>query len=450
MPSKETKILLANLRLFVWRGETKLAGGLARRLAVNRCARKGDVTVEMYLSFIGRILLEDKYPEGAKYFRSLQHTLTSKIKDAKANVFVQYAVAASRLKSSQMAFQYAFVAMRKNSCGQPNIDEAVERAILYKSKKDKVEIADKCDINNFPLSHFTFSNDWVLKMAWSVMTDSLKTPATPVPTVRVGVYKPVANDALPIPFNQKRKRASTLYQNEVAGFMEQMELYIHDYGDSGYGDPVPLLATMRTEERLQRSLPVAHGGVPVTLVKKRRGGWEVEMDGKMWFMSHPKMQTDRSLEKIKTFYHGKTGHEAFDVRRAGMEAIKYRKQVYFMQEIVKGSCLTGFRVRESPYVALPVLKVLVYRHSRRLCTCCKDILLTADGAISVNETRLKHLLKHPNVWRKLFESPARATGVIEALRPAVLSQAFKDFMTEVGMTELHGRLVESINNAQAL
>lgn len=438
--------LFFNLRLYVWKGDTKLAGGTARRLA------KGDmVSVDGYLRFVGRILLEDKYPEGKTYFRSLQHTLTAKVRDTKENIFVQYAVAASRLKSSQLAFQYAFVAMRKGTCGKAIIDEAVDEAVVAKTAKDKIEIAQRGNEKDLALGHLTFSDDFVLKTTWGVLLDQpLVLPATAVPEVRLGCYKPVEDSALAYAAKRKRPNASVLYQNETLGFMEQMELYIHDHGEAHYGDIVPLLVTLRREERIQRSLPVAHGNLPVTLLKKCRGGWEVSMGDKTWAMSHPKILTPHSLEKLRQFYYDNTDYGVYDVRRAALEAIKFKNQVYFMQEIVQGDPLSGPRLLQKPYAALPVLKILVYRHARQLVTQKKDILLTADGAVSVNETRRKHLVRHPNVWKKMFNLPSRASGVIEALRPAVLSQAFKDHMVKLGQADLHGRLVESISSAEAL
>lgn len=450
-------VLYTNLRLFVRKNDCKRAGQTAASIA--QCER---VTIVQYLKFVGKLLMEDKFPEGAHFLNKVTFAIARLNRNKffqketfRKNTFVTFAVAAAKLPTSSKPFQFAFVYLQKGLSNFPAMENAVEEAILYQSPKDSFEVPDGLDqISLKPFQNVPWCNDYVLMCAWCALMKNPDFYEKPLPTVNTDAYKPLQEHQM---LYQEKKRANysgdLLYQNEVKDFMKYMEDYMQEHTDTHYGSPIPLLADLRTKARLRLAVPKEIDGVPTVIQKTLRTGWWIEStlpEASLWIISHPKIQTKINMEKLKTMYQAKRKNGFFGVESTALRAVKWKHQVYFMEQRLEAKPLTAARLEQNPHLAPNILKILVYRHAEMLRTTRKDILMTGDGVVSSNETVKKVLIRHPNVWKKLIEAPSsKAVAPIVEQLTAYLKQhasTFKTYMEQVRQIELYESLMQSIND----
>jgi hypothetical protein len=441
--------LFINLRLFIRAKDRKRAGETAARLAQCR-----EVSIANYLRFIGRVLLEDKFPEGARYFDALTYAFTTLDPLVRVQTFVAFAIALSRLETCSKPFQLAFVSL------QTRLSNWAEDAVLYQAPEDRFEIptrVQKLDLGHGKLKTLKWSQDYVLRRAWYVLLKDKEQRCTQMvlPQIHGAAYRPIKDHDLA---HQSKKRLNisgdTLYKNEVKSFMQHMDEYINENSDLHYGDVTPLLVTLRRKARLAESVPKDIDGVDTVLQKSLRTGWWVDCalpEATQWVVSHPKIESRDNLRKIQTFYRAKRNNERFGVRSTHLRAVKWRKQVYFLEErLEEGKPLTIKRLEEQPSLCFGIMKILVYRHAAMLRTRRENIVIYDGGVVSTGETVKKDYIRHPNVWKKLFNSPQKKSVafLVEQLKDFLRQHGetlFKPYMEERKMQPLYDDLMGSIN-----
>ena len=389
--------LFVNLRLFIRKNDKKSAGETAARLAQCR-----DLPIANYLRFIGRVLLEDKFPEGGKFFDALTYAFENLDPLVRVQTFVTFAIALSRLKTCSKPFQLAFVSLQTGL----SINWAKD-AVLYQAPEDRFEIpnsTDNLDLGRGQLKAVPWSQDYVLRRAWCVLLkeEQQRPRQLSLPQTNGAAYQPIEDIAL-VHQSKKRSKISgdTLYENEVSSFMQHMDEYIVEHSDIHYGAITPLLATLRTQTRLTESVPRHIDGVDTVVQKTSRTEWWIDCalpEATRWVVSHPKIESKGNLRKLQTFYRGKRINERFGVRSTHLRAVRWRKQVYFMEErLEEGKTLTIKRLEEQPSLCFGILKILVYRHAAMLRTRRENIVIYDGDVVSTGETVKKDYIKHPKV-----------------------------------------------------
>ena len=136
--------LLTILRLAIVNNKSNQAAQIARL-----CAECRSIYFRKFCRFIGRILLEDKFPDGRKYFKELNnlmdHNLNKNLQNAQQK-YVEIAYSAAKIKTNSKPFEEAFIALHEfvyednfwigEMKNIPSSNENIQSFILQEKRRD--------------------------------------------------------------------------------------------------------------------------------------------------------------------------------------------------------------------------------------------------------------------------------------------------------------------------
>ena len=160
--------LFTLLRLSITKNNPSQAAQIARL-----CAECGRISFRKYCFFIGRILLEDKFPQGSRYFQELNKLLkdNNNLQNTQQQ-FAEIAYSVANLETNSKAFEEAFVALHEfvyednfwinqTETTLPSLNEPIHLFIIKEQKRNKNLKILRTDMNavkNSVLRNYDESN----------------------------------------------------------------------------------------------------------------------------------------------------------------------------------------------------------------------------------------------------------------------------------------------------
>ena len=428
--------LLLNLRLAIFYNKVELALRIVITLAKEKRPPLSSVS-----RLLARCLLEDKFPEGQRYFHALQEMnkqMSLKDRHYKVNACLLPAVYfISKLPTDCAHFQMAFMKMSGHDIANELMSETIESVIETDCKGDTIFLEKR---HQSPGILQPWSSDAVSLSIWKCGN----TKHIPKQGFK---QLPQAYSKLN-PITKKDFLKSALYGEEkVKGFRKQMSQYLAKYGEKHYYDE-PVLMTMRRELRYEKIFPIRCEQEMIRRLNRVKDGWLVEWKAKKYKMTLPKRMEKKIVEKYKEVFRKSGLDERYEVNTPNEVMMKWKNTITFLYEVVDGEEVSEETLREKRGLGFDVMKTLVYRNVKGMQTYWRDLQIVGEKIYSVNE-KTNTFPKTKDVWLRLIRNKksVKIKKIVDELKEYLRSfgkLAFQDYMKRINQVKLYEEIMKTL------